>query len=798
MPVANLVKRRLDETFRQLYGEITDPAERHARTMEVQGELLAQHVMFATMFKEGNNRWWSGPGGGRFNQYLGESEGRVTDKDRKIYGKMAGKYVTKEVYDLLHGTGALARGMSMKGIGPWFQELQGIVRGTRLLWYKTILRNGLTSVTGFAFRSGDALHTPYWKHLKDGIKLAGQILNQIRREGSYEGLSLREGTFEELDAWDKLAHLVETDIFDSSHQSMLMAVAENLEAAQGFDVAGREKAIGPLRRSLRRAMEAYSIIDLPAKYASYMNAITPKDEGGLGLSHEEAVEHVRKFYQYRDRAPEGIKRINRWWLGDYFGYTYDSGRITVNELKNVYEQARKGNIKPLLGFMIGSGLPLFRIGMGSWTSLAIGNSLTAALKAWYDDDDEEEFIRGATEEEAAVLRHYVPGYDMFSPLALWYVRNKKTGEEGVHWDVMAGQSAFPLEDAVIGTIQTWRQLKAAGMPQEFGQILLANLSRILPLTPGMTLEEVILKPLFGYDISTGESSGRAGVLEVLVDAKEAIELGKPFRPGIYDAMIGDDLRGAIPTMIANSIMPGQSGKVVQSTLGYLKDNRPPRIGSGKYRYVDEPGDIWNMVASLQRSYTLWPDQMMSMLDNSIRYDLKSLGQAKYMAGAVERDQLQYHGPTPPSIVERAERGKDHWYISLKSIEREVKNFKKFSRNQFTDEQLTDYIRGIAGERGALRRYEAEAVVKGTVDSLGYEQEDAFKTEPTPKPAQKGESFAIAYLKEHRGSADYDELRRAMIARGYIIPEGRRFTLWMRDLRRQMAQEEYDLPPRRRR
>jgi hypothetical protein len=58
VPIVNLRQRILDDVWRALYGEVTDPSYTAARTTEVQTSILAKAALFQDMYQQGRNRWW--------------------------------------------------------------------------------------------------------------------------------------------------------------------------------------------------------------------------------------------------------------------------------------------------------------------------------------------------------------------------------------------------------------------------------------------------------------------------------------------------------------------------------------------------------------------------------------------------------------------------------------------------------------------------------------------------------------------------------------------------------------------
>ena len=152
-----------------------------------------------------------------------------------------------------------------------------------------------------------------------------------------------------------------------------------------------------------------------------------------GNTHEEAVDHVHRFYQYKETNPEFIKKFNRWGFGDYFGYSWDSTRIWAENFKYAATEALgknkngKANIKPLIGLMASLTIPVPGLGGGAVVGRIIptaigvtqaapfgtigwvvGNALQAlGLK---EDDDDDKF-RIATDAEITALRNSLPSYD---------------------------------------------------------------------------------------------------------------------------------------------------------------------------------------------------------------------------------------------------------------------------------------------------------------------------------------------------------------------------------------------------
>jgi len=758
MPITHQMKRKLDETFRELYGEITSPGERLSRTMEVQHDLLAASVMFQKIFEEGEGKWWSRAKRGNFSERLASGRG-ITPADRRKYGNMAGMYVTQETYDLLHGEGTFDQ--ITEGFAPtrWFNQLQAVTRATRLIWPKTILRNGFTSVTGFAARSGDIFNKNWLKHMKDGTALAARVGRAIMAD---EGWA--PGKQGDPEALEILADLVAKDVFDFSQDSILTAIDANIK------ITAESKKGSPMR-ILRESMMLYALIDLPAKYASYYSM---RDEGA---SHEEAVQHVRDHYQYRDYVPLGVSKINRASFGDYFGYTFDSTRTWINSMNRAAREAKKGNLRPLMGFMLSATIPIFRFGSGGWLAAAspklytsivhatasLGNLLTAlGMK----DDDDDDTWKIATDEQVAALRESLPSYDRYQPLAVWYEKNED-GDWNLKWYVMGNLSAFPIEDVIIGAWQASNQ----NTELSFIDALIHNTSQASPFSWGMTVENVV-KATTGYDMSSGWSQpGLWDVYDSFRDSKD----GTAIRP---DA--GEIVANRLFDFVSESFAPGQTGNTIR-TASEVIQGREPRLG----RFVRRKkfSDVVDIFARLQRSYDAAPEDQARLLDKMTRNNFENLEIAKRMAGTAGRKELEWKDGAVRSELLRTERGQRAWHRALLNIQKKVQNFRVLTNGNFSDQEIKDMLRSF----GTIRAAEADHIVRGTVEQMTASE---FEIKSRPLPTQRGDDKVLEYFEQTKGGQVlYKPLWESMKEQGYAVGELKSFRTRAKKLRKDWMKQQ---------
>ena len=298
----HLRARFLEGAFRQLYGEITDPAVRQQITTEVQGRMLAEMTLFERIFAECEGSVWArypDPQRGIMER-LGDA-GNV--QDRKRYGDMAGRYVTKEFRDLMDTVqhkGSVYQTMQSLYFGPMALQRMG-----KLLSPKTISRNYITAVTGLALETGDVFLPGYWGDWIEGHRLAVDYAR-----GKPEAIA-------------RIRELVELGVFQPGASSY----TADMQAALG-------KSGKRMQKAFKGVTEAYTFIDFPTKYAAFMA------RQRAGMNRQQAAQHVRDMYQNRERVPPIVGKVSRIGLADYLSYQYDSVRMALNSLRFARQRGR--------------------------------------------------------------------------------------------------------------------------------------------------------------------------------------------------------------------------------------------------------------------------------------------------------------------------------------------------------------------------------------------------------------------------------------------------------------------------
>ena len=650
--------------------------------------------------------------------------------------------MSQETYDMLMGEGLFSQA-PMSAAMQQFQKIQAITRGSRLLWWKTVARNGLTSVTGFALGSGDMLNISWVPNMLDGIKLVGLVIA------------------EDPAALEQLAGLVRQDIFDFSHDTMLQAVNANLE---GLDLDYHEPGnalVGAARhpskaymKTLKKLMMWYALIDLPTKYASYM---VNKDKMG----HDAAVQHVHDFYQYRDAVPSGISKLNRWGLGDYTGYTYDSSRIMGNQIIRAAKESTKGNVKPLVGLTLRLTVPLFRYGAGgsllhTFPAMAVElaaqgiwpNVLEHLLGGEKDDDD---LWRVASNAEVAALRNSLPSYDRGQPLAVWYERDSTSDPWTLRYKVMGNISAFPLEDIILGAWQTSSQ----DPNKSFVGTLIKNAWEASPLTPGMTYDNLMT-------IATGdegileEGYKQEGVLDVLRDVKRVKDSGGKVRSDWAEIVAK-----RIGQYAGDTIIPGQMWNMGMAMFE-AKSGRDTGL-AGRMVHTRTAEDAWDLLSRLIRDKTIEKDVQLKVLGKMIRPHMESYDIEKRIAGRAGRADLKWEEGSDWYEELMSEKGRDNWFYGLRRIQQQVEQFRVLTADNFTDIEIGNYLQ----DRG-LRSGEVENIINGTVDKM--KQKD-FEFKHQPYRTQLGEEVMVEFWKSSTGpqyKTLYNKLKREKYAVGEYL------------------------------
>ena len=650
--IQNLRRRVLDDMWRNLYGEVTDAAYTSGRSTEVQTKLLAQQAFFRDVHGEGRDKyWWERSAPGRVQ--LGKGGSSV---DRLRYGPLAGKFVTQETHDLLHPT-PKSNSFSRQFANAAFYKPQATMRLLKLYGPKTIMRNYVTAYTGFALGSGDALLPGYNKHFKDAHSLIA---------GVYRG---EEG------AVKKMMEIAGNNVFRHSTSSIIQDI--DAAVSKGPENLGQRQTLVPWTqkrqtnasssdRFLQAAGNAYAYIDFPTKYAAYMSRMDS------GMTPEQAARHVQDLYQNRDRVPKIVGQIGQGGLADYFGYTYDSVRIAANQIKFARAEAKKGNLAPATGFLVGHGLQSMLV--TAKATAAVGGVWSSIHRLIRMEEDVDESSQMKPERIAA-LRDFQPEYYDNAAQVSW--EETKNGERTIFYTIMSGHTAWPVEDLAVGIGQ--RAAQGGG---------------------GVSVPKAIVKEV-------GQRLGPGMYLDTLAKAAMGESFGSKYNSkGVWDSfqIPHDSARGRIVMEAAGKYLAdvygGQPGQWASQTYDYMKgeDYRNRSEESGTYINSTTPHDMLVGKAALIRTYKITKGDMERLIKGRVKDWSLAVSSAK-------------QGRDEPARIRL-----------LEEITGVVNNAKAVSGDWFTDNEYSAILRDAG-----LNKDEADAAVSGDVSDLIVYDPDRSKT-----------------------------------------------------------------------
>jgi hypothetical protein len=602
--VGGFLKRHLDGAFQALYGEITDPTERQGITATAQANMMAGMTFWRRVMAEGEGTVWARQPdmARRINTRLGDAR-NVTD--RKRYGKMAGMYVTPELLNLVGGgernSGTLYKTMRTLWFGP-----MSFQRTMKLMAPKSWARNYITAV-GFAAQSGD-------------IFLKGWAPAYARAHKLVAKFSAGNA-----DAIAEVRRLHELGVFTAGSASTI----EDLRQALGGMGA---KAKG----ATQKAMQAYAYIDFFTKYAAFQARVQS------GLTEADAADHVQRFYQNRYRTPEIFGQLSKSGLAkDYLSYTYDATRMSINAFKHAAVSLRNGDPAPLAGVILSRGIWAVALGARLAGMAAVGRAL---IKLGGGDDDEE---KGGTWEvpkgdELTALRSLVPKYDQDGPLMLM-THTKPDGTKTRHYVVLAGQTGFPIEDRILGALQSPNRGK--GFIRDFAAAVADSV-----VGPGMQINAVV-RTLAGKDFQGKTTPTGKGLLQAWPGNVE------PQRSRIMrDAAIG----------LAMDYFPEFPVKMLRDLWRQSVKEDAGRQEVGIFaRHERDAADIVSGALRLVRGYRIERTDANNMLRGAVADYIDGLRETTFAITAAES--AKFRGGVLPDQIDRANKAQEMRAVYLRSI-----------------------------------------------------------------------------------------------------------------------------------
>ena len=572
--VSNLKRRFLGEAFRKLYGEVRDPVFAAAATAENQARMLNHLTFFNRLAQEAENKSWSGTPSERLGTM------KRLDDDRVRYGLLAGKYVTPELYEAIHGEPA------RMGLTKVYKSTLGTMRMLKLVGLKTIVRNYATGLTGFALGSGDVFRPNYWSNFERGNKLMAGIARN-------DPVALAE-----------LKDLVEVGAFSFRGNTQMQ------EVQQLFSMDPRKK----LGAGIQRLGELYSLIDLPTKAAAYYTNYDMQVARGVPVerARAQAAEHVQEYYQNPQALPKAVMKVSRLPLSDYPGYFADSIRIKAHQSAHAMRSAQQGDLLPALGLLLSTGLSVGLAYAGGDEGRKLWRMARQKLAGRAKDVVSSSELEKPQQQ---AMREFVPDYYRDAPLVMWSEK-RKDGTVRMYYTVTGGNGAFPLDDMLFGALQ------GSDSPDQFMERFGRSVVQSR-LSPGM-LPTALWKSVTGDDISGSfHTTGPSDVWGVKRPEKDKIYAESAIR-------------------LLSDVYGGQFGyKLMQlkDVADKQRDGLVPVAGS--YTPYQTYGQVLGSMIDPARTYEITPEEAARMVRNRIKQYQDGIAVSKQMAGAEMRSFMQF-------------------------------------------------------------------------------------------------------------------------------------------------------------
>jgi hypothetical protein len=466
-------------------------------------------------------------------------------------------------------------------------------RTAKLFTPKTVTRNYLTAITGFALGNGDVFQRTWGMRFVEGHEV------------------LRQFAFGKPSAIATMRDLAERGVFTPAANSSTADVR--------YTMGGSNERVAGMARKITNA---YAYIDFPTKYAAYRSRVDS------GMSPEDAAAHVQRFYQDRTRTPELVGKVSRTGLADYLGYTYDATRIGVNQVRHAAESLKRGDPTPMLGFAMSRAIWSTLLASSGTGLLAVAKQL-AALGGDEDRKDKDGKYDYATGAELSSLRNLVQEYDANVPMLLLR-RKHADGSTTRHFVVLGGQTAFPMDDVIIGAFQH----RARG--QNAAGVIAENLYKAVD--PGMQINTA-LKTMTGEDLQGKHTPTGKGLLDV-VPGKQDPDTARVVR----DAAIG----------LAMDYLPEFPIKMVRDLYqqAVKEDAGQQQVGIFA-RHERDAMDIVKASLRMVRGYRVERSDANDMLRKSIQPYIEGLRKADSAIAATAATALNL-GAATPDQKERAE------------------------------------------------------------------------------------------------------------------------------------------------
>ena len=375
--IENLISRKLEDVFRNLYGEVKDPVAEMIVTQRVQEGMLIRQKLFEDMYREGQGTIW--------DSFYRKDQGFIYQLNGTKYGNMDGKWVKWDLNKFLNP----------KKRTPTFNiyaTALGYSRLSKVFRLSTMERNFISNPM-FATLCGDGIYI--WRLPKIGKDMI-QLSKALKAN---EDITFKFG--------DEIITVNAREFYLKLYESGMLGKGTTGTTARDVPIL-LDIGHNRLNKAIVKASEAYGLIDYPFKVMSYFL------HRNLGKTHQEAVDWVLDHYQNPTRVSEITKKMTSLpFVGDYITYKFDSTRIYVNALKTAITEFRKGNIIPLTGFIMANALT---------ASIAYKKTqyVIGKINDLIEKDEKKKFGQPMDLEIQRKMRYYLRSYYVDDLKTMWY------------------------------------------------------------------------------------------------------------------------------------------------------------------------------------------------------------------------------------------------------------------------------------------------------------------------------------------------------------------------------------------
>ena len=397
IPIEHILRRTLDsKEFRVMYGEISNPIDRLMFTTEAQAQLINQ---LAFLKRIGANENEGVVFSAQRNDKLGHTL-LIPNNPMRFGEGMAGKYVSRGTYDIMVGDFDFLPGFIKS---PGYQGYIKRVRLGKLAGITPMARNFGTSYM-MAIICDDMAHGMHYLRLHNkGLKICAKAKLGDRESQKF---------IEEMIGYGALSKNAQSMVAETQIEiGVDWLDSSTLTHNPAFSGKGWLSKLGRAEKLLlQKAGAAYQFMDTPTKMASYMLHTELNIKQGMSdeAAKMAAAEFVKQHYQYVDRTARVARLGAKMGLTDFKSFPLDAARIYYNAFDTANKELKKGNIRPMVSFAIGTIVSgAIATGMLDWEIEFIAK-IFDKLKG--KEKDELKYDKAITTDEMASIRHFLPDY----------------------------------------------------------------------------------------------------------------------------------------------------------------------------------------------------------------------------------------------------------------------------------------------------------------------------------------------------------------------------------------------------